>query len=160
MIPARRPHNPNDVYLTPGGLYASAAPCTIATLLGSCVGVTLWCRRAQAGAMNHYVLPRQSGHGERSPRHGDTAMTMILARMEAYSCRPEELEARIFGGAAVLARTVSSRSVGEQNVIAAWQFLRAHDIRVLDEQVGGTVARRISLDVATGDVTVSTVGGA
>jgi chemotaxis protein CheD len=150
----------NDVYLTPGGLYASAAPCTISTLLGSCVGVTLWCRRAQAGAMNHYLLPRHVGRGERSARHGDTAMTMLLARMEAYACSRHEIEARIFGGAAVLATTITSRSLGEQNVIAAWQFLRQYDIRVIDEQVGGTSARRISMDVRTGEVTVNTVGGA
>jgi chemotaxis protein CheD len=86
-------------------------------------------------------------------------MTMILARMEAYAVSRSEIEARIFGGAAVLATTVSSRSLGEQNVIAAWQFLRQYDIRVVDEQVGGTNARRIVFDVRTGEVTVSTVGG-
>jgi len=159
--PLPRAPRTHDVYLTPGGLYASAAPCVMSTLLGSCVAVTLWCPDGKVGAMNHYLLPRHHGRQERSPRHGDSAMAMLLARMEAFACARERLQARVFGGAAVLASAgTGAAALGEQNVAAAWQFLRAQKIRIVEEHVGGSTARRITFDVETGNVDVSTLGGA
>ena len=148
----------NNVYLIPGQLYASAAPCMITTLVGSCVAVTMWSPRLRVGGMNHYLLPRQARGAERSPRYGETALSMLLARMEVLGCRGPEIEARIYGGAAVLATLAAGVSLGEQNVVAAWQFTRQHALHVVDEQAGGKVARRIALDVQTGNVDVSTVG--
>jgi chemotaxis protein CheD len=162
-VSAPLPRSPraHDVYLTPGGLYASAAPCVMSTLLGSCVAVTLWCPDGSVGAMNHYLLPRHHGRQERSARHGDSAMAMLLARMESFACARDRIQARIFGGAAVLAgQGTSAAALGEQNVAAAWQFLRAHKIRIVEEHVGGNTARRISFDVENGQVHVSTLGGA
>jgi len=146
-----------EAYLPPGGLYAAGAPCMIGTLVGSCVSVTLWSRRG-IGGMNHFMLPRHPGRGEGSPRYGDTAMTMLLARVTVLGCRTDELEARIFGGAAVLATPCAGVALGEQNVLAAWTFLRRHQLRVVDEQVGGRTARRLHLDVGTGDVRVARIG--
>jgi chemotaxis protein CheD len=150
----------SEAYLPPGGLYAAAAPCSIGTLVGSCVSVTLWSWRLQVGGMNHFLLPRRPGVGEGSARYGDVAMRMLLARIATFGIGHGELEARIFGGAAVLATTSASISLGEQNVVAAWSFLRAHQLRVVDEQVGGRAARRLRLDVATGVVGVTTIGDA
>jgi len=147
-----------DVYLPPGGLYASAAPCLIGTLVGSCVALTLWSPRQQVGGMNHYLLPRAGRGVEKSTRFGDTAMAILLARIDVLS-GGEELEARIYGGASVIANPFSGTPLGEQNIAAAWAFVREHRLRVVDEQVGGRAARRITLDVETGDVSVTQVGG-
>jgi chemotaxis protein CheD len=147
-----------DVYLTPGGLYAGTAPCRIGTLLGSCVAVTLWSRRAQVGGMNHYLLPRQAGRLEASPRHGETALAMLLARVEVLGAVRSELEAYVFGGAAVLATSSAAMTLGEQNVTTARRFLRAHRIAIVDENVGGHGARRVTLDVGDGSVEVATIG--
>jgi chemotaxis protein CheD len=147
----------NNVYLTPGALYVGSAPCLISTLVGSCVAVTLWSPRLKVGGMNHYLLPRQA-RGEKSPRYGETALEMLLAKMEMLGCRAPEVETRIYGGAAVLATASPGIPLGEQNVVAAWRFARAHSLHVVDEQSGGKVARRLVLDVETGGVHVRTVG--
>ncbi len=152
------PRDPAEAYLPPGGLYAAPAPCAIGTLVGSCVSVTLWSRRRSIGGMNHFLLPRRPGRGEGSARYGDVAMMMLLARVATLGCTYQELEARIFGGAAVLATPSAGVSLGEHNVLAAWSFLRAHQLRVVDEQVGGRAARRLRLDVGTGDVRVASIG--
>jgi len=149
----------NQVYLTPGSLYAATAPCVITTLVGSCVAVTMWSARLKVGGMNHYLLPRQANGTERSPRYGETALAMLLARMEVLGCIAAEIETRIYGGAAVLATLSAGISLGEQNVVAAWQFARARALHVVDEQAGGKVARRLMLDVQTGAVDVKTLGG-
>ena len=147
----------SETYLPPGGLFAAAAPCVIGTLVGSCVAVTLWCPSARVGGMNHYLLPRQP-NGEGSPRYGDTAMAMLLARLQTLGCDLADLEARVYGGATVLTTLPASAPLGEQNVLTAWRFLRTHRVRVVDEQTGGATARRVRLDVASGTVVVTNPG--
>ncbi len=49
-----RPH----INLQPGELYVARGPTVLWTILGSCVGVTLWSPRIGAGALCHGVLPR------------------------------------------------------------------------------------------------------
>jgi chemotaxis protein CheD len=129
----------------------------MATLVGSCVAVTLWSRRSRVGGMNHYLLPRHHGQ-EGSPRYGDTAMEMLIACMQRHGCANGDLEAGIYGGATILA-VPSGGPLGDQNVQMAWRILRARGVRVLDEQVGGRVARRVTLDVASGEVRIATIGG-
>ena len=150
----------SDVYLVPGTLYAAAAPCVITTLVGSCVAVTMWSRTRRCGGMNHYLLPRQANGFENSPRYGETALAMLLARMECLGCRSNDIEARIFGGAAVLATLAAGNSLGERNVATAWRFARHHELHVVDEQAGGKAARRLMFDVATGAVDVNVLGAA
>jgi chemotaxis protein CheD len=152
-------HDAGEAYLPPGGLHAALAPCAIGTLVGSCVAVTLWSARRAVGGMNHFLLPRRPRHGDGNARHGDVAMAMLLSRLTAFGCTTDELEARIFGGAAVLALSTPAASLGEQNTAAAWSFLRAHQLRVVDEQVGGRIARRLRLDVTSGRVETALVGG-
>jgi chemotaxis receptor (MCP) glutamine deamidase CheD len=148
----------NAVYLVPGTLYAAQAPCVITTLVGSCVAVTMWSRRLLVGGMNHYLLPKQAHSIEQSPRYGETALAMLLARMQCLGCRGEDIEARIYGGAAVLASLAAGTSLGEQNIAMAWRFIHANALHVADEQAGGRSARRLALDVETGRVDVVTVG--
>ena len=40
-----------------GGLDFGASGDTLVTLLGSCVGVVLWCTRTKIAGMAHVVLP-------------------------------------------------------------------------------------------------------
>jgi chemotaxis protein CheD len=148
----------SNVYIVPGTLYAAASPCVITTLVGSCVAVTMWSARLRVGGMNHYLLPRQARGSEQSARYGETALAMLLARMHCLGCVTGDLDLRIFGGAAVLATLAAGNSLGEQNVAAAWQFVRAHSLHVVDEHAGGKVARRLVFDVATGAVDVSLLG--
>jgi chemotaxis protein CheD len=144
-----------EVYLPPGLLHAAVAPCVITTVLGSCVSVCLWDRRRRAGGMNHYLMPRTPGSGERSPRHGDTALDLLLARLEIHRGRREDLAARVFGGGSGLGRGFR---LGEQNVELAWEWLRNHAIPVMEDDVLGVCARRIHFDVGSGDVRLTKVG--
>jgi chemotaxis protein CheD len=144
-----------SVWLPPGLLHAGAAPGVITTLLGSCVAVCLWSPEPRVGGMNHYLLPR-APEREGSPRYGDTAMALLLSRLDLLGGR--NLNARIYGGATVA--RVGALRLGEQNVDIARRFLREQRIRVIDEDVFGEKARRIELDLETGDVRVTVVGAA
>jgi len=146
---------PSAVWLPPGLIHAAPAPCTITTLLGSCVAVCLWSAVPRVGGMNHFLLPR-AAQREGSPRYGDTAMALLLSRMSVLG--GSDLVARIYGGAAVAG--LGTMRLGEQNVELARRWLHDQRIPVIDEDVFGLAARRIVLDVASGDVAISEVGGA
>jgi chemotaxis protein CheD len=144
-----------DVYLPPGLLFAATAPCVISTVLGSCVAVSLWSRRLECGGMNHYLLPRGAAMGgESSARFGETALDLLLARMQALGAHAHELEARVYGGASVVPTLTSTAHLGEQNVEVARRFLGELRIPVVDECVLGRSARRVIFDIATGDARV------
>lgn len=49
-------------------------------------------------------------------------------------------------------------SIGEQNIQAVEKVLTSYRIAIVDRDVGGTQGRRMSLDVATGLVTIHLVG--
>lgn len=157
MIATRRA--PEDVYLTPGLLYAAPAPCRIATILGSCVTLCLWSPRLLVGGANHFVLPRGPG-GEASPRYGDTALPLLLARLGALGAVASELQARIYGGAAVLKHALpSAADLGDQNVQLAERWLAEMAIPIVERDVRGHHARHVLFDVSTGRAVVKRVGG-
>jgi chemotaxis protein CheD len=144
-----------QVYLPPGLLHAAIAPCVITTVLGSCVSVCLWDRRRQAGGMNHYLLPKAPAPGERSPRHGDTALDLLLARLETLGSSLDDLDARVYGGASMLGKGLT---LAEENVATAYRWLYARAVPVVDEDVLGTSPRRVHFDVGTGIAILKKVG--
>jgi len=89
------------IFLPPGAICCPAEPAVVSTILGSCVAVCLWDGRRQLGGMNHFLLPR-CGQSQPSPRYGDVAVSRLLAALERLGCRPADLRAKLFGGAAVL----------------------------------------------------------
>jgi chemotaxis protein CheD len=154
-----RPQRQGDVYLPPGLLYAAAAPCVISTVLGSCVAICLWSPGQKTGGMNHYLLPRGAGP-EASPRFGETALALLLARLHALGSATDSLQARIYGGASLLQMQPigGGLGLGEQNVAVARRFAEDLGIPVVDEDVLGQTARRVLFDVATGQAQVVRLG--
>ena len=148
-----------DVYLPPGLLHATAERCAIRTVLGSCVAMCLWAPRLAVGGMNHFLLPRGSGP-EASPRFGETALVLLLARLHALGSSTAGLEARVYGGASVLQMPPvgGGPGLGEQNVEVARRFAWQHGIPIVDEDVLGQSARRVIFDVATGQAHVVRLG--
>src|SRR5246127_4270843 len=88
-------------YLLPGQLHASAEPCQIRTILGSCVAICLWDSRQRAGGMNHFLLPASREGEPASQRFADVATSVLLQKLSLLGCRPANLRAKIFGGAAM-----------------------------------------------------------
>jgi chemotaxis protein CheD len=71
------------------------------------------------------------------------------------------LAARLVGGASMFRALMTSpgMNVGERNIAAARDALRAAGIRVLAEDVGGELGRSLRFSVDDGRVLVKTVRG-
>jgi chemotaxis protein CheD len=135
-----------------GDIHCSADPKVLVTVLGSCVAVCLWDKVRGAGGMNHFVLPVDRT-GEKSTRYGDVAIDELLAGLLRLGCRIGDLQAKVFGGAAVLPFG-GGQTVGSNNVQLALERLRHDHIRVTAQRTGGTVGQQVRFHTSTGEAFV------
>ena len=144
------------VYLYPGDLAVSQEPCTLNTVVGSCVAVFLWDAKRKQGGMNHFLLPRLPAGSEASPRFGNSAIELLIERMERIGSASADLVAKVFGGAHVLgqAQRDSGNHLGLQNAEIAVEALRAARIHVLASDLGGTRGRRVVVHTVDGSAWV------
>jgi chemotaxis protein CheD len=145
-------------YVHPGQIAVSVEPVALSTILGSCVAVCLWDWRRGWGGMNHFLLPEQHARTSASPRYGDTALKMLLNRLSALGSEPDDLQAKVFGGASVLpGLSASGGRLGAQNIDLALLRLEEHRIPLVATDVGGFAARRLVFQTDDGAAWVRTV---
>ena len=138
-------------YLLPGQLHASAEPCQIKTILGSCVAICLWDKRRSAGGMNHFLLPASHEGKPASLRFADEATRVLLEQLRALGCRPPNLRAKVFGGAALFqTRERYTASLGAKNVEAALRLMKESGIPVIAQETGGTMGRKVIFNTDDG----------
>lgn len=142
------------VFLLPGEYHVSRSPCQMATLLGSCVAVCLRHTEKSYAAMNHYLLAQAPVGDTDKGRYGDTATKTILWLLQKLDPDPKKLQARIYGGARVVGHLGKQNDIGSKNIEMARAVLKSKGIRIVDEDVGGTLGRRIYFDTGTGQIRV------
>ena len=147
------------IYLYPGEFVTSADPCTVTTVLGSCVAVCLWDEVRRCGGMTHFILPQVVGNGASSPRFGNVAIRLVLSELAEMGSRRRDVRAKLFGGAAIHgAATGDALTLGSRNVESARQALAAADVPVVAEDVGGTGGRKVHFETACGTAWVKNLG--
>ena len=146
-----------DVAVGMGQAAFAADPSRLTTILGSCVAVTLYSPRRRLGMLSHIVLPQSRGAAENPAKYADTAIPHMLSVLRSEGIGLTDLTAKVVGGACMFGNGQFSR-IGENNIHAALQFLEAACISVLGRDVGGNCGRRVCFDLATGVVTVASVG--
>lgn len=147
------------VKLLPGGCYVTSKDEVLDTVLGSCVSACIRNPRLRIGGMNHFMLPRPSGHGydtwgslaSRATRYGSASMEQLINRILRAGGTRAELEVKIFGGGRVLS---SLSDVGNLNVTFVREFLRQEGLRVVSEDVGDTCPRHVQYFPMSGRVRV------
>jgi chemotaxis protein CheD len=145
------------IFLLQGEVFCERGAAVVTTILGSCVSVCLWDPMLKLGGINHYVLP-ESGRNEDNPRYGTAAIESLRNKMIDLGSRPRQLQAKIFGGAAVLPLGLDATTVGSRNVEIALQCLQDFRIPVLARHTGGQYGRVISFYTETGETIVRELG--
>jgi chemotaxis protein CheD len=130
--------------------------------LGSCVAIMLHDPAHCAGAMAHILLPSKSlARDTTNPaKFPETAVPFLIERLKALGADPRRLVAKLAGGASMFAQLMTPGSVqmGERNIVAARNALRAAAIPIACEAVGGDKGRSIRFHVADGRVEIRSVG--
>ncbi|QOV91040.1 chemotaxis protein CheD [Humisphaera borealis] len=129
--------------------------------LGSCIGAALYDPVAAVGGMLHHQLPSGSLDPEKASRNpcmfADTGLAYVLAEMERLGANRRRIRVRLAGGAAMLDASTSF-AIGKRNHAAIRKALFQHGLFVDAEEVGGSVPRTMTLQIANGEVSIRTRG--
>ncbi|MFA7393379.1 MAG: chemoreceptor glutamine deamidase CheD [Pigmentiphaga sp.] len=133
------------VKLLPNEYFVTDEDIVLSTVLGSCVAACIRDPQAGVGGMNHFMLP--GGDDTERPasasmRYGAFAMEVLINELLKAGARRERLEAKVFGGGAVLEQ-MRQLNIGERNADFALQYLRTEQIPVLAQDLRGDYPRRI-----------------
>jgi len=143
--------------ILPGEYYYTGKNMLIVTVLGSCVSACIRDRVTGLGGMNHFMLPDGGGDAgspvSASMRYGTFAMEVLINDLLKAGARRENLEAKVFGGGAVL-RGFTAMNVGERNAAFVMQFLKTERIPVLAEDLNDIHPRKVYFFPKTGKVLV------
>lgn len=91
------------VFLKPGEIYLGEKPAEVSTILGSCISVTMFSRRAKVGAICHALLPSGlASKVQEGFRYVDVSILYMLKILERRGIRARELEIRLLGGSDML----------------------------------------------------------
>ena len=149
------------IYLKPGEMHLSATPSIVVTVLGSCLSITMFHRRAGLGAICHGLLPACIGEKScnRDCADGfkfvDCSIKRMLKRFDACNIRRREIEIKCFGGAdmfGVRPEIAGIVSVGRQNIAAAQTLLESEGLVLHAIDVGGLMGRKLIFYTHTGEV--------
>jgi chemotaxis protein CheD len=130
--------------------------------LGSCVAIMLHDPAARAGAMAHVLLPSRSlAHDTTNPaKFPESAVPLLVERLRALGAEPRRLVAKLAGGASMFSQLMTPGTIqmGERNIVAARNALRAASIPIVREAVGGERGRSVRFHVKDGRVEIRSVG--
>jgi len=129
--------------------------------LGSCSGVCLYDPVTHIGGMLHYQLPSSKMDEERARSKplmfADTGMALLLNKMTTMGANKKRMHVRLAGGAA-MATGPQGFDIGKRNYLAIRKILWSNGMFINAEDVGGSAARSLYMDMADGTVTVRSIG--
>lgn len=136
------------IYIAQGEDAVSASENTIiTTILGSCISICLWDPIHRLGGMNHLLLPELKGRETELNTSGAVAMERLINQLIHLGGERTQLRAKMFGGSSMLA---GMTDIGTRNVAFGRAYLKAENIPLDSESVGGTQARKLRFWPATG----------
>ncbi|HEV3425813.1 MAG TPA: chemoreceptor glutamine deamidase CheD [Paraburkholderia sp.] len=145
------------VKLLPNEFYTTNEDMVLVTVLGSCVAACIQDRTAGIGGMNHFMLPDDGADvgqaASDSMRYGAYAMEVLINELIKAGGRRERFEAKVFGGAAVLAG-MTTMNIGDRNSEFVRRYLALEKIRIVAEDLQGGHPRKVAFMPRTGQVMV------
>ncbi len=131
--------------------------------LGSCVAVCLYDPVKKVSGMLHALLPSMPQNEKVNgmpAKFVDQGIPILLNEVMALGAQKSRLTVHICGGAHMLLSPgfKQALNIGERNVVAAKEGLQAAGLQIKAEAVGGNSGRTVKLYVASGLITVKTLG--
>lgn len=122
------------------------------TVLGSCVATCMFDPVARIGGMNHFLLAEPPGHRSQTEfdeHYGMFLMELLINEMLKLGAVKTRMKSRLYGGANMNSRLAD---IGSANAAFATQFLAQEGIDLVFQDLGGSDARRVNFQPATGRV--------
>ncbi|MBX2880005.1 MAG: chemotaxis protein CheD [Granulosicoccus sp.] len=128
------------------------------TILGSCVGIGfLWKKRGYYG-LAHCLMPKSApGNTDASARYVDGAIHTLINQMSITNV--QDIRAIVAGGANMTQSAAATQKnlIGQQNTLAAIEWLDRLKIRIIHEDTGGCEGRKMWINCDTGEFEVRAI---
>ncbi|GMW01764.1 MAG: hypothetical protein AMXMBFR84_29010 [Candidatus Hydrogenedentota bacterium] len=125
--------------------------------LGSCVGLTLYDPAVGVGGMLHAMLPLSRIDKDKAASNPymftDTGVAALIQAVLNAGASKQRLVAKVAGGAAPL-NAGGMFQIGERNFTVLHKVLWKNNVLIGGQDVGGTVARTMTLYMDSGVTTV------
>ena len=130
--------------ILPGEYFVTQADIVLVTVLGSCVAACILDTENGIGGMNHFMLPDEGGREvvSSSARYGTYAMEVLINHLLKLGARRNRLEAKVFGGGAVL-ESLSTSNVGARNAEFVLDYLKTEKIPVVAKDLLDSYPRKV-----------------
>ncbi len=132
---------PYEYLLLPGYIFMSHEPTLISTVLGSGVAISLWDSKKKYGGMTNYLYPRAEKRTEMTAMYGNVAVKCLIDMFFEAGSQAKNIKAQVFGGAGCA--SVECVTMGRENIRVARSILREQRIKIISEDVGGHMGRKI-----------------
>ena len=141
--------------ILPGEYFVTDSGMLLVTVLGSCVAACIRDTKTGMGGMNHFMLPDDGGRETvgASARYGTYEMEVLINFMLKMGARRNSLEAKVFGGGAVMASLASS-NVGTRNAEFVLNYLKVEKIPIVAKDLLDSYPRKVYYFPDTGRVMV------
>lgn len=130
--------------------------------LGSCIGLTLFDTEKRIGGLVHCMLPLSkidAAKAEANPfMFIDSGVSAFLQKLFDLGAQRKSLVAKVAGGSQIM-DDKGIFNIGERNNTVVRKMLWKNNILISGEDVGGSVPRTMSLDLATGKTVLKMNGG-
>ncbi len=130
--------------ILPGEYFVTTKEMLLVTVLGSCVAACIRDPDSGIGGMNHFMLPDEGGREvlSTSARYGTYAMEVLINHLLKLGARRNRLEAKVFGGGAVMESLVSS-NVGVRNAEFVLKYLKTEKVPVVAKDLLDSYPRKV-----------------
>jgi chemotaxis protein CheD len=141
---------------------SNAADIALATYaLGSCIALAIYDPVAAVGGLLHFMLPESSLNPAKASENpfmfADTGIPLMFHTAYRAGAEKRRLVVWAAGGAQVMDEG-GVFNIGKRNNLALRKILWKAGVMIHGEEVGGTTARTVRLEVATGRFIVSGPG--
>jgi len=145
------------VYLNPGELRIAKDPTIVSMVLGSCISVTMFCRRLRIGAACHAALPAYQGQNtdDNPLRFVDYSIQFMVCKFRQLGIKSSQIAVKLFGGADILnteGRGNNFLSIGKLNIESAKKTIEFEGLKLLAANTGGESGRKIFFYTDTGEI--------
>jgi chemotaxis protein CheD len=129
--------------------------------LGSCIGVAIYDPTAKVGGILHFMLPDSTLDPGKAQEHphmfADTGLPLLFRECYRLGAQKSRLRAKVAGGSQVLGNREFFQ-IGRRNYAALRKIFLKNNVLIDNEDVGGTKARTLFLEIATGNVWIKVMG--
>ena len=140
---------------------AKGSGILITYALGSCIGLCFQDPALHLGALLHVMLPMNMEAGRKNAfKYADTGIRETVRQMTSQGALKSRITVKIAGGAKMfeIAGGSGLGNIGQRNIESVHTILKRENIRLIGEHTGGSIARTMLFDVASGQACVRSYG--